>query len=402
VLEFLIWLFIGILIGTLCGLLPGVHPNVFVTVILGASLTFALNPSCAAVFLVTAGIVNSFVSFIPAILLGAPEDDSALSVLPGHKLLMLGRGYEAIKLTVFGSFGSVLFTILTLPLFALIVPTIYHAIRPFIHWLLAFVVVYMILTERTVKGKFFAVFTFIFAGLLGLISLNTWSNMLFPLLSGLFGLPVLLLSFRRKTKLPEHVSFEQECLQKRTILSGIGIGSLAGIIAGLLPGIGSAQATVLAQQVTKEKTKEIAQRKFLIAIGSVTTADIIYSILALWLIGNPRSGIAVGIQKLIEVNFNYIALFLMVALIASGAAAYFTLKISKKAIFLIKRVDYSKLSLGVFLFICAMALYSTGLIGLIITFIALSIGLIPNLTGIKRSHAMGVLILPTIAYFILT
>lgn len=400
-LELLLWLLAGILVGTLCGLVPGIHPNVFVAAALGAAITSAFNPLSIAVFLIAAGVANSFVSFIPAILLGAPEDDSALSVLPGHRLLMAGRGYEAIKLTVVGSLGAVLFTLITLPLFALFVPPLYHIIRPSVHWLLAAVVAYMVLTERGLKAKVFALVTFILAGALGVITLDVWSNdILFPLLSGLFGLPLLLLSFKRKITLPESFGFEEERLSSRTTLSGIGIGSLAGILAGLLPGIGSAQATVLAQQATGREAESIDARKFLIAIGGVTTADIVYSLLALWLIGNPRSGIAVGVGRLLEINLSHIPIFLAVILTAAGAAAYLTLKLSRKALFAMRRIDYPRLSVTVFALICALIAIFSGFYGMLVAGIALAIGLIPNLTNIRRSHAMGCLILPTILYFI--
>jgi putative membrane protein len=41
----------------------------------------------------------------------------------------------------------------------------------------------------------------------------------------------------------------------------------------------------------------------------------------------------------------------------------------------------------------------TGISGLLIMIVAAAIGLVPNLTGIRRSHAMGCLLLPTILFF---
>jgi len=42
----------------------------------------------------------------PSIFLGAPEADTALAVLPGHALLMEGRGEEAVRLSAIGSARS--------------------------------------------------------------------------------------------------------------------------------------------------------------------------------------------------------------------------------------------------------------------------------------------------------
>ncbi|MEM5872528.1 MAG: tripartite tricarboxylate transporter permease, partial [Candidatus Aenigmatarchaeota archaeon] len=198
-LELFLALAIGIILGLLAGLLPGLHPNNTIPIIVG--LSFLFGPLPAAIILLTSGVVNSFVNFIPSILLGAPEDSSALGVLPGHKLLLQGRGYEAIKLCVVGCFGGVLFSMLTLPFFTIFIPSLYNYLRPNVHWLLIFVVVYMILID---SKKFFSFIIFISSGLVGLIVLNNFSDsMLFPLLTGFFGLPMLLISIFEKTKIPE-------------------------------------------------------------------------------------------------------------------------------------------------------------------------------------------------------
>lgn len=295
------------------------------------------------------------------------------------------------------------FVLLTLPLFAAFVPFVYSQTRSFVHWLLIFVVCYMILSENNMRSRFFAFVVFALSGLLGLIVLN--NNIggviepLFPMLSGLFGLPILFLSIRQKTKLPESFSFEQERLGNKTIFSGVAAGSIAGILAGLLPGIGSAQATVLAQEAVGREEADVAKRKFLIAVGGVNTADVIYSLFAIWLLGNPRSGIAVAVAKLVTVGLEQVLIFTAVTIIAAGFAAYLTLKLSRKAVFLLKRIDYSKLCKWVFVFICVLIDLFSGWFGLVIAAIAFSMGLVPNLAGIRRSHCMGCLLLPTILFF---
>ncbi len=392
-LELLLALLFGIALGTVCGLLPGLHPNNTIPIILG--LSFLFPPLSAAIVLISAGIVNSFVAFIPSILIGATEGENALSVLPGHRLLMQGRGYEALKLTVVGGFASVLFAIITLPVFVFAIPKIYSFIMPNIHILLIFVVSYMIFSEKG-KGKIYALAVFALSGMLGyavLDMMHSESEILFPLLAGLFGLPLLLLSIKNRTVLPETISFESETIRKRTVIKPAIIGSLAGVIAGLLPGIGSSQATVLAQAGNRN------DRNFLMAIAGVNVIDIMYSILALWLIGNPRSGIAVAVRGLVKIDMNMVLLFLPVILASAAAGAFLTLKLSRTAVFALRRINYRKLCFYVFIFVCVLVFAFTGFFGLAVAGIALSIGLIPNLTNIRRSHAMGCLILPTILYF---
>jgi len=223
-IELLLPIALGLLFGCICGLIPGLHPNnliIFVPVIL-----MMFEPLPAASLLLTAGVVNSFVSMIPSILLGAPEDAEALGVLPGHRLLMEGRGYEAIKLTVVGSLGGMLFALATLPLMALIVPSVYETIRPLTHWLLILVVSYMIFTENGVKNKIFALCVVLMSGFLGMTSLEYSDAMIFPLLSSLFGLPILLASIFKKTQIPDKFTLDEDRIEKRRLFSSIGSGSL--------------------------------------------------------------------------------------------------------------------------------------------------------------------------------
>jgi len=395
-IELFLSLLIGILFGVAAGLLPGLHPNNTIPIILGFSFVFGPLPT--AIILISSGVVNSFVNFIPSILLGAPDESTVLGVLPGHRLLLEGRGYEAIKLCITGCLGGVLFSILTLPLFIVLVPPLYDLLRPNIQWLLIWVITYMILSERG-KNKFYALFIFILSGIFGYIVLNNFTDSsLFPLLTGLFGLPTLLMSIYQKTKLPEKISFEEERIERKNFLSCIGIGSLAGIVAGLLPGIGSTQSTILTQQTFRKNDKD--PRSFLISIGAITTSDIVYSILALWLIHNPRSGIAVGVSKLLEVGLKEALFFIVFIVISAGVATFLSLKITKISLRFLRRVNYSKLCLYTSIFLFVLTIIFSGLIGILILIVAIAIGLIPNYLNVRRSYAMGCLILPTILFFI--
>jgi putative membrane protein len=393
-LELFIAFSFGVLLGIIAGLLPGLHPNNTVPIVLG--LSFLFGPLPTAIILVSSGVVNSFVNFIPSILLGAPEDSTVLGVLPGHKLLLQGRGYEAIKLCTTGCFGGILFSIASLPFFALSIPTIYNFIRPYVHWALIFVVLYMIMSEKG-RYKVYSSFVFILSGLLGLIVLNNFSNnMLFPLLTGLFGLPMLLLSIFEKTNLPEAFSFDEEKIETKNIFSCIGVGSLAGIIAGLLPGVGSTQSTILTQQAFQRKRDE---RSFLVSIGAITSSDIVYSILALWLIGNPRSGIAVGISNLLEVGFKEVIIFISFILISAAVATIITLKLTKFALRFLKKINYQKLCIATSTFLIVLTIIFSGLVGILVLITSIAIGMIPNKISIKRTHMMGCLLVPTILFF---
>jgi putative membrane protein len=248
------------------------------------------------------------------------------------------------------------------------------------------------------KNKIFSFCLFILSGILGLIVLNNYSDSaLFPLLTGLFGLPMLLLSIYQKSNLPEKFSFDEEKIERKNLLSCIGIGSLAGIVAGLLPGIGSTQSTILTQQTFRKNRDE---RSFLLSIGAITTSDIVYSILALWLIHNPRSGIAVGVSKLLEVGMSEALIFIVFILISAAIATIIALKITKLSLSFLKKINYQKLCLGTSVFLFILTIIFSGLIGILILIVSIAVGMIPNVLGIKRTYMMGCLLLPTITFFL--
>ncbi|MEM5804304.1 MAG: tripartite tricarboxylate transporter permease [Candidatus Aenigmatarchaeota archaeon] len=394
-LELLLALAFGILLGVICGIMPGLHPNNTIPIIFG--LSFLFDPMQAAVVLIAAGVSNSFVNFIPSIFVGAPDAGAELSALPGHRMLLAGRGFEAVRLTVLGGLGAVLLSVALLPAFSVVFPLLYRLARPVLHWLLLVVVFYMVAGEEGLKGKAIALYVIAVSGALGYFLLDVVSvnGALFPLLSGMFGLPMLLLAVKDKVRLPEGMSFEHEKIGKKDLLSSVGVGSIAGVLAGLLPGIGSSQATVLAQEAVGRGS----DRKFLIAMGGVAVSDVVYSIIALYILGNARSGIAVAVGNLVSVGLGQVLLFLSVVLAAAGIGACMTLKMSRLAVAFLRRVDYAKLCMLTFAGVLAMTAWFSGPAGVAISLVALSIGLIPNIAGVKRSHCMGCLLVPTIMFF---
>jgi putative membrane protein len=393
VLDILFAFAIGSALGIVAGLLPGLHPNNFLWV--AGPLAAVLSPLPAAVAMVTSGIVNAVVSFIPAILLGAPESADVLSVLPGHKLLMEGRGLEAIKAAVSGAFWSSVLAVVALPVFALFIPAVYRAVRPQMHWILSAAALFLILTEEDWKSRGKALFIFLLSGLLGYLVLDyfTLQEPLLPMLSGLFGLPMLLVSCLQETHFPEMIELKQAKLPRRDLALGVGAGAISGVVAGLLPGLGASGAAALIQG---EKT---TPHRFLISLGAIATADVIYSLAALLLINNPRSGIAVAVGELIKIDATTLALLSAIAVAAALFGAFVSLKLARHALMWLRKVNYRALCAIVVVSIVMLVAVMSGPIGLIISSASLAVGLITNFSGVRRSHAMGCLMLPTILFF---
>ncbi|KXA95831.1 hypothetical protein AKJ65_00535, partial [candidate division MSBL1 archaeon SCGC-AAA259E19] len=172
-------------------------------------------------------------------------------------------------------------------------------------------------------------------------------------------------------------------------------GTSAGLITGIIPGVGAAQGTVLTQAVTNSD----GARNFLVGISGVNTAKALLSFIALYAIGRPRSGAAVAVDKITDVGLRELIFLVGIALFVGGIAAMIHLKIGKVAAQNIERLPYKWMCLGVMGGIVAFSLYYSGLWGIPILFTSTFIGLLPPSLGVKRTHCMGVLMLPVILYF---
>jgi len=388
----ILYIFFGILVGIVTGLMPGIHPNMTATLFLG--FLFG-DPFLVSVMIISSAVTNAFLDFIPSILLGAPDPETALSVLPGHKMMMEGRAYEAIRLTVIGGLVSLFMILLSLPFLIIFVGPAYEIIRPNIHWVLIAIVGFMFFKDR----KPWSLVVFALSGTLGYIVLNgnfLGKFALLPLLTGLFGLSTITKSLEDKAQIPEQTN-DLEKVGKGEIIKGGLVGSLSGILVGLLPGVGAAQATFLSSEILRDKT----ERKFMIAMGGVNTVTAILSIMSLWLIGNPRSGVAVVVNELLStLTFSDVIVFIGAITLAGGVSSFLTLFLSKRFINLFRKINYRHLSFFVIVFLVAMTFMFTGFVGLFVLFLSTSIGMVCILSGIRRSYMMACLIVPTILFFI--
>ena len=392
-LELFLFLLAGIICGVFFGLIPGVHPN---TIILFVPffLSLSLSPLYLITFIVALGITNSIVDTIPSILLGAPDAGNELSVLPGHKMLLRGQGYDAIKLTVVGSFYSILFVFALLPVFVVLLPPLFSVAKPYIYLLLIGIVGIMILTENG-KKKIVALILFFMSAAIGLIADKIPINgviLLFPIFAGLFGLSQLLLGIKNKIKLPKQKISEFD-VSRKTITKSSFLGTLAGSATGFLPGVGTSEISSLATVDKNEKS-------FLITLGAITTANTILSVLALWLIERSRSGLAVAIDQLFNIGFDEVLLILFVVLIAGGVSIILALILAKRFVKIIEKIDYVRVSILVCVILFSLTVVFTGFYGALLLGTCSALGIFTNLIGVKRSILMGVLILPTILFYL--
>ncbi len=391
-LELFLFVVLGIIVGILFGLIPGLHPN-FLLLLSPLLFSISASPQNLIAFVMAMAVSNSISDFIPSILLGAPDEGTELSVNPGHRMLLSGQGYQAVKLAVVGGLFSVIIISILFPLVALLFPVVYAYLQPVLFFVLSLVSIYMILAEGG-KGKIIALVCFLLAGAVGIYSRSIpidASLLLFPILSGLFGGSILIMQFRKydvrleKQRPEEYVSGR---LIKRSAL----FGAVGGIFSGLLPGVGASQ---MASVATVDKN----EKSFLVTLGALAASNIIISVVALWLIGKARSGASVIIANFTALSFGDVLLVLSVALFAAAVASLITLKLAKIFLLLVERINYVLVSKAVFVIILAVVVVFTGVYGLFLFVVCTSLGIFAHTSKIRMSVLMGVLLLPTTVFY---
>jgi putative membrane protein len=397
-LETIAFAVFGVGLGTFTGLIPGIHVNNITPFLAAFAATSTMPPMNVVAVIVSMALTHTFLSYIPAAFLGVPEEGTALSVLPAHRLVLEGRGYDAIRLTALGSLGGLMLgAALVVPLILMVGPA-YEFIRPCMHWLLIGIIAVMVALEKNLSSIIWAVTIFMLSGMLGLLTLDTnlcrADAALMPLLGGLFGVSVLLVGAFSESILPEQY-LEEEPLELRPNFRAICAGTSAGVLTGIIPGIGPAQGTVLAQLATGSSGNE----GFLVSVSGVDTSKALVSFVALYAIGRPRSGAAVAVGEIMEVGLNELVFLIGVALLAGGLAAMIHLQLGRLAAKHIGRLPYRVMCIAVIASVVAMTVYYAGWMGLPILLTATAIGLLPAAARVKRTHCMGVIMLPCILYF---
>jgi putative membrane protein len=390
-LEMFLSILLGIFAGTITGLIPGIHINlvgVFL-VSLSVSLLKNINPIFLIIFIASMAIAHTFVDFIPSIFLGCPDTETQLSILPGHEMLKEGNGYEAVRLTSLGGLYAVFILLIIAFPISFLVSNVYEGIHSIMLWILLSVSCLLVFQE---KKKFIALFVFLISGILGLCVLN--SNMqepLLPLLTGLFGSSLLITSIKDKIEIPQQMINEPRCNISKPLFGSI----IASPLCGFLPGLGSGQAAVLANTISKTD-----KRGFLFLIGATNVLVMGLSFVSLYAISKTRTGAAAAIQEIIGVLSWKTLLLVLIAVLISGIISFFLTKhLTKFFSQKMDKINYSSLSIAVLIFLAIITIIFSGFFGLLVLIASTLVGVYCNGLPVKKTHMMGCLLIPTIIYY---
>jgi putative membrane protein len=405
-LGILISIFVGILAGTFTGITPGIHINLIGAILVSLSSTIfsGIEHLFLIIFIVSMAIAHTFIDFIPSIFLGCPDTETQLSVLPGHELLKEGKGYEAIMLTAYGGIIAVIILVFVSFPLSFIISKSYEYIHSIMFWILLITSLILIFTE---KKKITALLVFVISGLLGLCVLNLEiKEPLLPLLTGLFGSSLLIISIKNKIEIPKQEINFKKCKFLRPIIGAL----LASPLCGFLPGLGSGQAAVLGNTISnirfpcraKPMHNGTDKKGFLVLIGATNILVMGLSFVSLYAISKTRTGAAVAIQEIIGVlSWKFLLFILIIVLICGTISFFLTKRLAKFFSSKINRINYSLLSIITLIFLVIIVWIFSGFLGLLVLIASTLTGIHFHSIDVRKSHMMGCLLIPTMIFYLL-
>jgi putative membrane protein len=425
--------FLGCTLGSVSGLIPGIHVNTLALVLLamepwledlasgilaGSDLGSEVTPLLISSVIVSAAVVHSFLDFIPSIFLGAPDSSQALSVLPGHRMLMSGKGLEAVLCSAKGSLvGALMAVLIATPSQLVMGPPleIYDVMSPWIPLILAGVVTLLIVSERTGgwRAISWAIALSFTSGLLGYTVLNAnlplggmigmGQSLLFPLLTGLFGLPTLLLSLENHS-IPEQSGSLETTSRIRPSIKGM----VAGAMVGWFPGITSTSGAVMASFLSRRRPIEGSAQNFITTVSAVGSSATVFSLIALSVTGRGRTGAMLAVADLLgndldligQIPSSQFGLLLLSVLLSAGLGYILTLKMGSIFARMISKHDMGNASKVIVILVLLLVLVFNGIQGLLLLGVATLLGMIPPRVGVGRVHLTGCLLIPVMLFFL--
>ncbi len=388
---------LGVGVGMISGLIPGIHVNTMAGVLLALQVPFLaiLGPLPLACALVAALVTHTFLDILPSTYLGIPDADTALTVLPAHALCLEGHAEEAIRISALGSAFAVILGIPLSLLFFLVLPSL----QPYLDWWIGILLIAVIgILVITAESPGWSLALVLASGVLGLFTFHyshlAWhpfggsSSLLLPLLSGLFGISLLLTASRGRLPVQQFGGIRME---GRTLGKGAFLGTFAGAMVGWLPGLSTAVANGLLAAVLRIDPD---RRQYILATSAANTANAFTGLAALYALSRMRNGVMVALATLELPPFSaLVAAAALAAVFGYGLTVAFARSAGR-----LNGLDARRLNGSVILFVMGLSLLLSGPFGIGILFLATALGLVPTLLNIPRVTCMGSVMIPVIFF----
>jgi putative membrane protein len=417
---FLLFLaFLGCMGGFLIGLVPGTHHLTPVAVMWALSDAHGrlLEPEQLA--WISLGALLGWIasSILPATLLFAPDDAHPGWVLPGAKLLLRGRGLEAVLWQNLGALGALLALLALAPLFDQILRPLRTLLQPHTPWMLTAIIAFMLIGEwpraemhhrsrwRRLASAWgyigISQLAFVLSGVLGLVLARSSLlpaerayQSLLPAFSGLFALPGLLQLVLHGRRAPAQQAHDAAaCSNVLIVLRGCASGVAGGFFAGFLPVISGGIGSLLAGHASAQRD----ERVFLVAHGAARLSYALFAALLLFLPGITLA--RGGLSSLISARWLPSGWPLFWTALGSAAlcgvfAFAAQWRIAQVWARHAQHVSVRALAATAAALLLGLVLALTGVPGLAVLAVASAIGLLPVLFGTRRLNCLAVVLVP--------
>ncbi len=369
----------ALFLGLLAGLVPGLHSNTLVSVMLSLNIQSPDLPFA----IITMYAVYSIISYIPAVFLGIPDPTVVLSVLPGHRMAMQGKGLEALTIMVVSSIFAILACIALFPLSQFLYPVVFPAIQPYLLYILIAASAILLLRG---KKPIYSLLIFLLAGFLGkqAFSLHLADPFL-PLFSGMFAMAAIFTY--SNSQLPRQV------LPRKidtSLIKFAFLGVFLGWCADLLPGISSpAQVAAFASILLP-----FSGTAYLATISSISISESIFAFSTASTIDKARIGAiaeAADLTPIADSLAPFLGYFILGTAVACVLIYAFRSKIGE-----ISKINFNLLNLMLAIYLIAIVFLIDSFAGLVLFAVSSGLGYLCIRMNVERTTLMGAIIVPTI------
>lgn len=403
---------IGASLGTFTGLMPGIHVNTLASIMLvsypamESALSGLVNQEYVSILvcccIMSASVVHSFVDFVPSVFIGAPDAEDAVSILPGHRMVLQGRGMAAVRSAAIGSLvGCSVAIVLSIPLQYVMLNGAEEVMDRLTPLVLIVASSILVLNEGKKGNLIWGAVCFVLSGAIGMMCMFMpipsngilgEGTLMFPMLTGLFGIPVLV-EAASGNGIPPQKDDEHDPVGMIPGIKGV----VTGCIAGWFPGITSTVGASMSACFMPENRPE----RFISTVASVGTVTSVLSLVTLSVSGSGRSGSAIVIGEIMgDGLMGFMSEGFLMLLMATAAASVLgyglTIWSGRMMSSLVSRIDERMMNRAVIVLLLALVVATTGFSGLLILAGAIAVGFIPNACGTGRTVLCGCLILPVL------
>jgi len=391
IFDILFFILIGVALGFISGFIPGFNSNNLSLLL----ITYGLISQnyYLAVTIIAIEISFSFSAFLSPMIFSIGNEATSLAI--DNSGLTEESFKRNINMVVSGGLVGILISLPLLFFAEKIYPVVYNGLKPFVGWILLFLCVYMVWIERGWKKKIFATTVFCLSGLVGLLVRNSGlvssDYLLVPIFIGLYGFSSLISKKYKKIDSTQDITL----IEKARITT---IAFITTIFASLISGMKRGQTSALALHIGRIFKRE----EVLFILSLISLAFVTLSIFVLDSTGKVRSTLAYNIQDVMgELYFSQTLLFAGVVAVSACVSVCILIILAKPMGRILSRINEKYLKIFGFCVGAVLIINFTGVYGILLAFTATCIGILSSHLGVRSTHLMGVLLLPSIVAMIL-